>query len=56
MLGFLRLPGLERWLERGHGFTAREIEQVVEPAVARTPFRTLSAAPLRSCWRLELTK
>lgn len=56
MLGFLRLPGLERWLERGHGFTAREIEETVRPAVARTPFRTLSAAPSRSCWRLELTR
>lgn len=56
LLGFLRCPGFERWMERGHGFTAREIEEVVRPAVARTPFGGLSAARSGSCWRFELQK
>jgi len=56
LLGVLRWPGLERWMERGHGFTAREIEQTVRPAVATTPFRGLAAVRSGSCWRLELEK
>jgi hypothetical protein len=43
-------------MERGHGFTSREIEDVVRPAVARTPFGRLSAVRSGSCWRLELEK
>jgi SAM-dependent methyltransferase len=56
MLGFLRWPALERWMERGHGFTAREIDAVVRPAVARTPFSGLAAERSGACWRLELRK
>jgi SAM-dependent methyltransferase len=57
MLGVLRWPpALERWMERGHGFTAREIEDVVRPAVAGTPFGRLAAVRTGSCWRLELEK
>jgi len=56
MLGFLLLPSLERWMERGHGFTAAEIERVVRPAVAQTPFRGVAAVRSGSCWRLELEK
>jgi len=57
LLGRLRWPpSFERWMERGHGFTAREIESTVRPAVGRTPFRGVSAVRSGSCWRLELEK
>lgn len=57
MLGVLRWPAaLERWMERGHGFTAREIEDTVRPAVAKTPFGGVAAVRSGSCWRLELEK
>ena len=56
LFGILRWPALERWMERGHGFTEREIEGVVRPAVARTPFGSLTAARSGACWRLELQK
>ena len=56
LFGVLRCPGFERWMERGHGFTAREIEEVVRPAVAKTPFGGVSPVRSGSCWRLELQK
>ncbi|MEX0879722.1 MAG: class I SAM-dependent methyltransferase [Thermoanaerobaculia bacterium] len=55
--GFLRVPGCwQRLLARGHGFTRREVEEVVRPAVARTPFRTVQIDRTGSTFRLELTK
>lgn len=55
--GFLRLPpACHRVLFRGHGFTRREAEDVVRPAVARTPFRGLTVSPRGSTRRFELRK
>lgn len=55
--GFLRLPpAWHRRLFRGHGFTLREVEEIVRPAVARTPFRELTVSPRGSTLRYELRK
>lgn len=55
--GRLRVPAAwQRRLARGHGFTRREVDEVVRPAVARTPFATLAVARSGSCLRLELQK
>lgn len=55
--GGLRVPASwQRRLARGHGFTRREVDEAVRPAVARTPFRTLGVSPSGSCLRLELQK
>ncbi len=55
--GWLAIPASwERSLERGHGFTTREIDEVVRPAVAATPFRTLQVARSGSSHRFELGK
>jgi SAM-dependent methyltransferase len=53
--GFLRLPiGMQRRMSRDHGFSASEVDAVVRPAVARTPFRDLRVARTGSMMRLEL--
>ena len=55
--GWLAMPpSWQRSLSRGHGFTAREIEDVVRPAVARTPFRAMQVARSGAAYRLELGK
>jgi SAM-dependent methyltransferase len=55
--GWLRIPpSLERYLSRGHGFTRREIEEVVRPAVSRTPFQTFGICRTGSTFRIELEK
>ena len=55
--GGLRVPiSWPRRLARGHGFTRREVDEVVRPAVARTRFGALAAARSGSCLRLELKK
>jgi SAM-dependent methyltransferase len=55
--GWLRLPaGLQRRQARGHGFSRREIDEVVGPAVARTPFGKVEASRHGSTWRMELRK
>ncbi|MFN2386247.1 MAG: trans-aconitate 2-methyltransferase [Thermoanaerobaculia bacterium] len=55
--GFLRLPpSWHRFLFRGHGFTSREAENVVRPAVARTPFQEMSVSARGSTLRFELRK
>jgi SAM-dependent methyltransferase len=55
--GFLRVPGCwQRRLARGHGFTRREVEGVVRPAVAQTGFRTVRIERTGSTFRLELRK
>lgn len=57
LFGRWRVPAAwQRRMSRGHGFTLDEVERVVRPAVARTPFRTLVAARSGSCVRLELRK
>jgi SAM-dependent methyltransferase len=57
VFGWIRFPAaLERYLSRGHGFTRREVEAVVAPAVARTPFRTLQLTRGGSTLRLELER
>ena len=57
VFGRLRVPAAwQRRLARGHGFTRREVDEKVRPAVARTPFRTLGVARSGSCLRLELQK
>jgi SAM-dependent methyltransferase len=53
--GFLRVPvGMQRRMVRHHGFSASEVEAVVRPAVARTPFRDLRVTRTGSMMRLEL--
>jgi len=53
----LRMPlFFQRRLARGHGFSMREVEEKVRPAVARTPFGAVSAARSGGCLRLELRK
>lgn len=55
--GVLHVPvAWQRRLARGHGFTLREVDQVVRPAVAGTPFGGLEVARSGSCLRLELKK
>lgn len=55
--GFLRLPpSWQRFLFRGHGFTLREAEDVVRPAIARTPFGRMDVSPRGSTLRFELRK
>jgi SAM-dependent methyltransferase len=55
--GWLRMPpAWQRRLSRGHGFSRREIDEVVGPAVARTPFGKVEASRHGSTWRMELRK
>jgi SAM-dependent methyltransferase len=55
--GWLRFPASwQRRLSRGHGFTGREIDEVVRPAVARTPFGRVEASRHGSTWRMEMRK
>ncbi len=55
--GWLRVPaGWQRRLARGHGFTIREVEGTVRPAVARTPFAAMRVGRTGSTLRLELQK
>jgi SAM-dependent methyltransferase len=56
LLGFLRIPiGLQRRMAREHGFSLREVDSVVRPVVARTPFRELRVTRNGSMLRLELS-
>ncbi len=55
--GWLRLPaGLQRLIARGHGFSPREIEEVVRPLVEKTSFGTLRVLRRGSTLRLELDR
>lgn len=57
LFGWLRVPAfLRRRLARGHGFTRREIEEVVAPVAAKTPFGGLTFARSGSTFRIELKK
>jgi len=57
LFGFVRVPAAwQRRLARGHGFTAREVDEAVRPAVAKTPFQTLTVSRSGSCLRLGLQK
>jgi SAM-dependent methyltransferase len=53
----LRVPiAWQRRLARGHGFTRREIDDVVRPVVVGARFGDLRVARSGSCLRLELQK
>ena len=53
----LRVPLVfQRRLARGHGFSMREVEEKVRPAVALTPFGRVSVARSGACLRFELRK
>lgn len=55
--GWLRTPAwLKRRMARDHGFSAREIEEVVRPAVSRTSFRNLELTPTGATFRLSLVR
>jgi 2-polyprenyl-3-methyl-5-hydroxy-6-metoxy-1,4-benzoquinol methylase len=55
LLGFFRLPiGMQRRMARDHGFSVSEVESVVRPAVARTPFPDLRVTRTGSMLRMEL--
>jgi SAM-dependent methyltransferase len=55
--GFFRIPvGMQRRMARDHGFAASEVESVVRPAVARTPFNDLRVTRSGSMLRLELAR
>lgn len=57
LAGLFRVPAfLHRRASRGHGFTRREIDEVVAPLVAKTPFRRLRAERSGSAFRIELEK
>ncbi|HEY6066334.1 MAG TPA: class I SAM-dependent methyltransferase [Thermoanaerobaculia bacterium] len=57
MWGFFRLPmGMQRRMARDHGFSTSEVEAVVRPAVARTPFGSLRVTRSGSMLRLEMEK
>src|SRR5262252_4891518 len=53
--GWLRMPlSLQRRAMRRHGFTLEEMQSIVLPAVAETPFRTGRISHRGSTLRLEL--
>ena len=55
--GFFRLPiGMQRRMARDHGFSVSEVESVVRPAVARTPFEDLRVTRTGSMLRMELAR
>lgn len=55
--GFFRIPvGMQRRMAREHGFTVAEVEKVVRPVVARTPFRDLRVTRTGSMLRLEFAR
>jgi hypothetical protein len=55
--GFFRIPiGMQRRMARDHGFNVSEVESVVRPAVARTPFRDLRITRTGSMLRVELAR
>src|SRR5437867_1849020 len=52
--GFFRMPlGMQRRMARDHGFSASEVEALVLPVVARTPFRDPRVARSGRVRRLE---
>jgi SAM-dependent methyltransferase len=55
--GWLRIPGSwQRLIARTHGFSGREIDEVVRPLVAQTSFRDVEASRRGSTWRMELAR
>ena len=55
--GWLRLPiGLQRWMNRKHGFAADEVEQFVRPVLETSPFASVAIARTGSTVRFELRK
>jgi SAM-dependent methyltransferase len=55
--GLLRIPiGMQRRMARDHGFSTSEVETVVRPVVAKTPFRDLRVTVSGSVLRLELER
>ena len=57
MLGWLRVPcWLERRISRSHGFSLAEVERVVQPLLATTPFGGCQVSKRGSTLRLELAR
>ena len=55
--GWLRLPeGMVRRTIRAHGFTRKEIDQVLSPVISRTPFRTYRVQQTGATQRISLTR
>jgi SAM-dependent methyltransferase len=55
--GWLRLPeGLVRKTIRQHGFTREEIDRVLAPVIAQTPFRTYTVQLTGATQRITLTR
>jgi len=55
--GWFRMPGwLHRRMSRTHGFSLREIDEVVRPAVARTAFGECSVERRGSTLRLRMAR
>jgi SAM-dependent methyltransferase len=55
--GFFRLPiGMQRRMARDHGFSASEVDRVVQPVVSNTPFRELEMTRTGSMIRMEMEK
>ena len=55
--GFLRIPiGMQRRMARDHGFSTSEVETVVRPVVAKTPFRDVRVTRTGSMIVMEMEK
>jgi len=55
--GWLRLPlWLARASFRGHGFTRKQVEEVVRPAIGKSSFRHCEVTSVGSTLRLSLSK
>lgn len=55
--GWLRLPeGMVRRTIRQHGFTRGEVDGVISPAIARTPFRTYTVQRTGATQRISLVR
>ena len=55
--GWLRMPGgIHRRMSRTHGFSLREIDEVVRPVVARTAFGECSVERRGSTLRIRMTR
>jgi ubiquinone/menaquinone biosynthesis C-methylase UbiE len=55
--GFLRIPiWMQRRMARDHGFSTSEVETIVRPVVAKTPFQGVRVTRTGSMIRMEMEK